>query len=287
MELAKLAKNIRKNTLEALFHAASGHPGPSLSITEIVTSLLFSEMNVEASLKWKAGDSIHPKLQVPFSESYLEDSLDKDILILSKGHAAATIYAALVELDLLPKEQLKTLRDLGSPLQGHLVRGTLPLVSASTGSLGQGLSIAIGRALGSRLKKEERRFYVIIGDGESQEGQIWESAMSASKFELDNLVAIIDYNKFQNDGSLESVMPMGSLVDKWKAFGWNTLEIDGHNFDDLEKAFKAARNFKGKPSAIIAHTVKGKGISFMEGSMDWHSKAMSQEEFKSAMDELG
>lgn len=286
-ELKKKAKQIRKNTLMALYHAQSGHPGPSLSIVEIITTLLFKEMNIGNVYLSDEGQDIDPVTEIPFNQRYLDDEKNHDILILSKGHAATTLYAAMAEAGYIQKEELKTLRVAGSRLQGHLVRGTLPLVAASTGSLGQGLSIGIGRALGSRLKRDGRRFFVIIGDGESQEGQVWEAIMAASKFELDNLVAIVDCNQFQNDGAVKDIMPLGSIVDKWKSFGWYTQEINGHDIEELLKAYTNARKEKNRPSCILAHTIKGKGVSFMEGTMEWHSRAINPQEYKEAITELG
>lgn len=285
-ELKKIAKKIRKNIISALYHSQSGHPGPSLSIVEIITSLLFKEMNIGKVYFSDEGQVIDPVTKILFNQRYIDDEKNHDILVLSKGHAAATFYAALAEAGFIQREELKTLRVAGSRLQGHLVRGTLPLVAASTGSLGQGLSIGLGRALGSRLKKDGRRFFVIIGDGESQEGQVWEAIMAASKFKLSNLVAIVDYNKFQNDGAVKDTMPLGLLVDKWKSFGWYTQEIDGHDIEELLQSYKNVRKEKSKPSCIIAHTIKGKGVSFMEDTMEWHSRAINSNEYEQAMLEL-
>lgn len=262
--LQNQATEIRKRTLHSLYKAQSGHPGPSLSWVEIAATLFFDELN-------------------------LKDEKTRDKFILSKGHGAATLYAAISIYDpqQVTEDMLKTLRDMGSPLQGHPVRGTLPLVDASTGSLGQGLSVGIGYALGMKLKKEnDRQVYVVLGDGECQEGQVWEAAMSAKKFKLDNLTAIVDYNKFQNDGAVTDTMPLDHFVNKWRSFGWHTQEIDGHNIEQLLKAYANAKKKKGKPSAIIAHTLKGKGISFMEGDMSWHSRAISPQEYTDIMNEL-
>ncbi len=262
--LQNKAIEVRKRTLSSLYSAQSGHPGPSLSWTEIATTLLFKELN-------------------------LKDEKTRDRFILSKGHGVATLYSAISIYNpkQVPKEMLTTLRDIDSPLQGHPVRGTLPLIDASTGSLGQGLSIGIGYALGIKLKKEEdRRVYVVLGDGECQEGQVWEAAMSASKFKLDNLVSIVDYNKFQNDGAISEIMPLESFANKWGSFGWYTQEVDGHNIEQLLNAYTKARNKKRKPSVIIANTVKGKGISFMEGDMGWHSRKITDDEYNAAMEEL-
>ena len=284
--LADISRRVRINILEALYSAQSGHPGPSLSVVEIVTTLLHKIMNFGDIYSSTSGEYIDPIIGLLINPNYLKDENNHDILILSKGHAAATIYAALAEMGLIGKDELMSLRQTGSKLQGHLVRGTLPLVSASTGSLGQGLSIGIGRAIGSRLKKDNRRIFVIIGDGESQEGQIWEAIMSASKFGLNNLVAIVDYNGFQNDGAVNDIMSLDPLVDKWESFGWHTQKVDGHDHDELIRAFRFADYEKMKPSCIIAYTKKGKGVSFMEDNMVWHSKAMSEEEFDQAIKEL-
>jgi transketolase len=284
--LVDISRQVRINILDALFSAQSGHPGPSLSVVEIVTTLFFKEMNLGEIYASQEGEYEDPLIGLSLNPNYMKDECNHDVLILSKGHAAATVYASLAEMNLITRDDLKTLREMGSKLQGHLVRGTLPLVSASTGSLGQGLSIGIGRAIGSKLKKDNRKIFVIVGDGESQEGQIWEAIMSAPKFKLNNLVVIVDYNKFQNDGAVNDTMPLEPLFDKWKSFGWHTKEIDGHNIDDLIQAFKDADDEKNKPSCIIAHTVKGKGVSFMENNMVWHSKALSENEYNTAINEL-
>jgi len=261
--LIEKATEIRRRTISSLYSAQSGHPGPSLSWTEIATTLFFDELNLK--------------------------SPERDRFILSKGHGVATLYAAISMYDpqLISEEALKTLREIGSPLQGHPVRGKIPLIDASTGSLGQGLSIGIGYALGMKLKgEEERRVYVVLGDGENQEGQIWEAAMAAPKFKLGNLTAIIDYNKFQNDGAVENIMPLDSLKKKWQSFGWHTQEVNGHDISQLLDAYTQTREKQYQPSVIIAHTIKGKGISFMEGSMAWHSRVINQIEYDKAINEL-
>ncbi len=260
-ELAEKARQIRRLTLKAIYISQSGHPGPSLSIVEILTTLLFSQMK-------------------------LSDMQKRDLLILSKGHAAPSLYAALCLAGYIKEEELYKMREVGSALQGHPVGGTAPLIDASTGSLGQGLSMGIGFALGVKLKKEDRRVYVVIGDGECQEGQVWEAAMSAPKFRLDNLVAILDYNKYQNSGSVAEIMPLEPIRQKWEAFGWAVHEADGHDFGSLQGAFSKCIS-GGKPHIIIANTKKGAGISFMEGNMAWHSRAIKPEDYQSAMKELG
>lgn len=257
--LQKKAKETRRRILKSLFVAQSGHAGPSLSLVEILVTLLFEEMSLEGN--------------------------DRDRFILSKGHGVPAWYAVLSLAGYLPEEKLTTLRQMGSSLQGHPVKGTLPLIDASTGSLGQGLSVGIGYALGMRLKNQDRRVYVVVGDGESQEGQIWEAAMAAAKFELSNLLVIVDYNKFQNEASVDEQMPLEPFVEKWASFGWQTQELDGHDMGELLRAYERARH-SPEPSVIVAHTIKGKGVSFMEGSVDWHSKALGEQEYKAALREL-
>lgn len=263
MDLQTIARDIRRLTLKSLFHAQSGHPGPSLSIVEMLATLFFGEMNL--------------------------DGEERDRFILSKGHAAPSYYAALCAKGFISEDLLMTLRDAGSPLEGHPVKGKHPMIDASTGSLGQGFSVGIGYALAMKLRKQDRRrVYVIIGDGESQEGQIWEAAMCAPKFKLDNLLVIVDYNKYQNDGAVADQMPLDPLAEKWRAFNWHVQELaDGHDVEALRAAYARARETKGRPSVIIAHTTKGKGISFMEGGQGWHSRAIKPDEFRRAMAELG
>lgn len=286
IDLAEASRQIRINILNALYSAQSGHPGPSLSIVEIITTLLFKIMKIDKISSSTEGEYFDSTINLPLNPNYMQDENNNDVLILSKGHAAPALYAALAEMDLIDKNDLIKLRIMGEKLQGHLVRGTLPLVTASTGSLGQGLSIGVGRAIGSKLKNDNRRIFVIVGDGESQEGQIWEAAMSAPKYKLNNLVVVVDYNKFQNDGALNQIMPLDPLIDKWRSFGWHTQEIDGHDINQLIKAFNDANDEITRPSCIIAHTVKGKGISFMENNMVWHSKAINEDEYGKAIIEL-
>lgn len=258
-ELKKNAAKIRKLTLFALYSAQSGHPGPSLSIVEILTALLFFEMKLQGN--------------------------KRDRIILSKGHAAASFYAALSVGGYIKQEELSHLREIGSSLQGHPVRNTLPLIDASTGSLGQGLSVGIGYALGIRIKSEDRRVYVIIGDGECQEGQIWEAAMSAAKFCLGNLIVVLDYNRFQNSGAVNDIMPIEPLREKWASFGWDAQEVDGHDLKAIISCFKNAHG-KCTPQIIIAHTKKGKGVSFMEENMAWHSRVIKPSEYEAIIKEL-
>ena len=257
--LQEKAKETRRRIIKSLFNAQSGHAGPSLSVVEILITLLFEEMDLEGN--------------------------DRDRFILSKGHGVPAWYAALSLAGYLPEEKLSTLRQIGSPLQGHPVRGTLPLIDASTGSLGQGFSVGIGYALAMRLKHHNRRVYVVVGDGESQEGQIWEAAMAAAKFKLSNILVIIDFNKIQNEAFVDEQMPLEPFGEKWASFGWQVQELDGHDMGQLLRAYEQARRSSG-PTVIIAHTIKGKGVSFMEGSVDWHSCALGEQEYKMAIKEL-
>ena len=259
--------NIRQNALLSIYHAESGHPGGVLSAIDIIAYLFKKEMNY------------NPK---DFSIK------NRDRFILSKGHCAPALYAVAAEIGILEKSRLNGLRKINHELQGHTHRGVTPWVEASTGSLGQGFSFAIGEAKGLKMQKINNRVYVMLGDGELQEGEVWEGAMFAGHHELDNLCAIIDYNKMQSDDLNESIMGLEPLADKWKSFNWHVLEIDGHDFDDIEKAFDQARNTKNKPTVIIAHTIKGKGVSYMEGSPAWHgSLKLSNEDLSQALLELG
>lgn len=245
--------------------AGSGHPGGSLSSVEIITTLYFGIMHHKPSdPRWA----------------------DRDRFILSKGHAAPALYAALAECGYFPTEELDTLRKLGSNLQGHTDCTCTPGVEMSAGSLGQGLSFSIGIALAGRLNKQNYRVYTLLGDGECDEGQVWEAAMAAPHFKIDSLTAIVDRNGLQIDGWTKDVMNTEPFADKWKSFGWNTIEVDGHDFNQLIDAFEQAKKIKGKPTAIIAHTIKGKGVSFMENDADFHGKAPSQEQIEQALKEL-
>ncbi len=248
-----------------LAEAKSGHPGGSLSAVEIVTTLFWGVMR---------HDPENPAWP------------DRDRLILSKGHGCPVLYAALAEAGYTPIEELKTLRKLGSMYQGHPDRRFLPALEASTGSLGQGLSIAMGMGLANRWDKRTARVYVILGDGEVQEGQIWEAAMFGAYHKVDNVVAIVDYNKIQLDNFVKDVMEIEPLADKWRAFGWHTIEVDGHSIPQLQAAFREAPRVKGKPSVIIAHTIKGKGVSFMENNPKYHGVAPTAEEAALALKEL-
>ncbi|MBU4376503.1 MAG: transketolase [Candidatus Omnitrophica bacterium] len=263
-ELNKKAKEIRRTVLKMLTEASSGHTGGSLSVVEIIISLYYCKMR---------HDPKNPGWQ------------GRDRLVLSKGHACPTLYAVLAECGYFPKTELMTLRKFGTRLQGHPQLG-LPGIEASTGSLGQGLSIAIGMALAARLDKKDTRVYCVMGDGELNEGQIWEAAASAAHYKLDNLCGIVDHNKLQIDGPCEEVMDMGPLKDKWASFGWNVLECDGHNIKELMDSLDSAERKKAKPTVILAHTVKGKGVSFVEHKAEWHGIAPKKEELDRALKEL-
>lgn len=265
-ELKEIAQNIRIDIIKAIHAAGSGHPGGSLSAADIVTALYFREMNI---------DPKNPKM------------LTRDKFILSKGHAGPVQYAALAEKGFFPKEDLLTLRKMGSKLQGHPDMKKVPGIEMSTGSLGQGFSVSVGMALANTMDNNEGRIYVLLGDGEIQEGIVWEAAMSAAHYGLDNLTAILDWNGLQIDGKNEDVMTVSPVDEKFRSFGWNVLYIDGHNFDEIVEAFNKARNTEGKPTVIIAKTIKGKGVSFMENNPGWHGKAPSDEEAKKAVEELG
>ncbi|MBI2871216.1 MAG: transketolase [Candidatus Omnitrophica bacterium] len=264
-ELKEIAREVRIDIIRMLAEAGSGHPGGSLSAVEIVVSLFYQIMRHDP----KRPDWPH-----------------RDRFVLSKGHACPVLYATLARLGYFPREELMTLRKLGSRLQGHPDPAALPFLEAATGALGQGLSVAIGMALASKLEKNAWHTYCLMGDGETQEGQVWEAAMSAPKFKLDNLTAIIDYNKGQIDGHTWEVMDLEPIADKWRAFNWKVLTIDGHDFQKVIAAFKEARTIKERPTMIIAHTVKGKGVSFMENVIAWHGKAPSKEEAEKAIQEL-
>jgi transketolase len=266
LELERKAKVIRKHVLEMTHAAGSGHPGGSLSYADIITALYFKVMN-------------HNPEQ-PYWE-------DRDRLVLSKGHAAPTYYAALAESGYFPVEELLTLRKLGSRLQGHPSRSKTPGVEMSTGSLGQGLSVANGMALAAKLDGKPHRIYCLCGDGEMESGQIWEAAMLGSHYNLDNVTAFTDKNGLQIDGPTEKVMSSEPLYDKWKAFGWNVIEIDGHSMGDILTACERAKQVMGKPTMIIANTIKGKGVSFMEGALKFHGKPPNDEELEIALNELG
>lgn len=264
-ELKNHAINIRKNIVEMIAKSKSGHPGGSLSSVEILTYLYFKEMNINK-------DNL--------------DSKERDYFVLSKGHAAPVLYSTLSEAGFIPKEELMTLRTLGSNLQGHPDSKRIKAVDVSTGSLGQGISNAVGIAIGAKIDNSNTRVYTLLGDGELQEGLVWEAAMSAAHYKLDNLVAFIDYNNLQIDGKNEDVMNIKPLDKKFEGFGWNVLIIDGHSFKDLENALKNARETKDKPTVIIANTVKGKGVSFMENNAGWHGSAPNAQQREQAVEEI-
>jgi transketolase len=263
-KLTLLAKSVRRNTIAATTAAGSGHPTSSFSETEILVTLFFHVLN-------------HKPQQPNWDE--------RDRFVLSKGHGAPGLFAVLAEADYFPHEELSTLRKLGSRLQGHPTPHC-PGVEAATGALGQGLSFSIGLALAARLKNAPWRVYTLMGDGEVHEGQIWEAAMTAAKYKLDNLTAIIDANDISQSGPLEVIKPIEPIVDKWKAFGWNCLEVDGHDFTQLIDAFESAKSHLEAPTMIIARTIKGKGVSFLEHAMGWHGKALNEEQAAEAYKEL-
>lgn len=265
LELEKMANEIRKDIVTAVHSAKSGHPGGSLSSADIFTYLYFEEMNVDpANPKWE----------------------DRDRFVLSKGHVAPGLYSTLAEKGYFPKEDLKTLRHTGSYLQGHPDMKHIPGIDMSSGSLGQGVSAAVGMAAAGKYDKKDYRVYTLTGDGEIQEGQIWEAAMWAGHRKLDNLVVIVDNNNLQIDGSVEDVCSPYPIDKKFEAFNFHVINIDGNDFDQIRAAFKEARETKGMPTAIIAKTVKGKGVSFMENNADWHGKAPNDEEYEVAMADL-
>lgn len=264
-ELQVLAKRIRREIVQMIGEAKSGHPGGSLSAVEILVTLFFDVMRHDPS---------NP--QWP----------DRDRCVLSKGHGCPALYAVLAEAGYTPVEQLNTLRKLGSIYQGHPDKRFLPVLEASTGSLGQGLSIGLGMALAARLDGRPTRVYVVLGDGEIQEGQIWEAAMFGAYHKVDNLVAIVDYNRMQLDGFIKDIMEVEPLIPKWKSFGWHVIELDGHDIAALQAAFAEAASVKGQPTVIVAHTVKGKGVSFMENNPKFHGVAPTKEEVQLALEEL-
>ncbi len=264
-EIKLKAKEIRKDIIREVFLAKSGHPGGSLSIAELLATLYFDEMNIdEKNPKWE----------------------ERDRLVLSKGHTSPALYASLAEKGYIKKEDLDGFRNINSKLQGHPNMNDVEGVDISTGSLGQGLSIANGMAISAKLDNKNYRVYCILGDGEIEEGQVWEAAMASNKYKLDNLCVIVDNNNLQIDGKIEDVMSSYPIDEKFKSFGFNVIEIDGHNIDEIKEAFRIARNTKERPTCIIAKTIKGKGISFMENKASWHGKAPNEEEYKKAMEEL-
>ena len=265
-DLKVISASVRKEILKMLQKAGSGHPGGSLSAVELLVDLYNNHMN--------------------FNKDNFQDK-NRDYFILSKGHVCPVLYAVLAQIGCFPKEELNTLRQLGSRLQGHPAKDKhLPGIEVSTGSLGYGLSIALGIAKGIKTLKQDNRVYVLMGDGEQQEGSIWEAVMCASHFKLDNLCAIIDCNNLQIDGKVEDILNIYPISDKYRAFGWNVIEIDGHNLKEVDNAYIQAKNCKEKPTVIIAQTIKGKGVSFMENVASWHGKTPNAEQLEQALKEI-
>lgn len=265
-KLRETARTIRHDIIEMLAESNSGHPGGSLSAVEILTALYFSEMKVDPN---------NPRLE------------DRDRFVLSKGHAAPVLYSVLAEKGYFDRKHLNTLRKIDSILQGHPNMNDTPGVDMSTGSLGQGLSAANGMALAGKLDNKDYRVFVLLGDGELEEGQVWEAAMTAAHYKLDNVTAFVDHNRLQIDGPVEKVMNPEPVADKFAAFGWNVIAIDGHSFEEIFRAIDEAKKVKGKPTVIVAGTVKGKGISFMENQAGWHGVAPNKEQRDQAIAELG
>ena len=263
-ELSIIANNVRKHALTAVYSAASGHPGGSLSVADVLTLLYFEVMNV---------DPKNPKME------------DRARFVLSKGHTAPALYATLAEKGFFPKEELKSLRHIGAMLQGHPCI-SIPGVDMSSGSLGQGISVACGMALSGKLTSDTYKVYTILGDGEIEEGQVWEAAMFAAHYKLDNLVAVVDNNGLQIDGKIEDVMSPYPIVDKFAAFGWHVITADAHDFDSLEKAFNEAETVCGQPCVIVMKSIKGKGVSFMENNVSWHGSAPNKEQYEQAVAEI-
>ena len=264
-ELEKIATKIRIGIIEQVYNAKSGHPGGALSCADILAVLYFNQMNINEN---------EPKAQL------------RDRFVLSKGHCVAALYSCLAQKGFIKEEDLKTFRKIDGNLQGHPDMNKVPGIDISTGSLGQGLSISNGMALASKLNHDGYRVYCLLGDGEIEEGQIWEASMTANKYKLDNLCVILDYNGLQIDGTVEEVKGLNNIEGKFKSFGFNTITVDGHNFSQLIDAFETAKMTKGMPTIIIAKTIKGKGVSFMENKVEWHGKAPNEYEYRQAMAEL-
>lgn len=264
-ELENKAKEIRKGIIEQIYTANSGHPGGSLSCADILTVLYFHTMRIdEKKPNWE----------------------ERDRFILSKGHSVPALYSVLANRGFFDIEELKTLRKLNSKLQGHPDKNKVPGIDMTTGSLGQGLSIANGIAIAGKLDKKDYRVYTLLGDGEIEEGQVWEAAMTSSKYKLDNLCVIVDNNNLQIDGTIGDVKGLGDIDNKFKSFGFEVIKIDGHNIEEIIKGFEVAKEIKGKPTCIIANTIKGKGISYMENLAMWHGKAPNEEQYLKAKEEL-
>ncbi len=264
-ELKTMAKKVRRGIIEEVYKAQSGHPGGSLSVADILTVLYFDELNVdEKNPKWE----------------------DRDRLVLSKGHCSPALYSCLANRGFFDVEKLTTFRNIESKLQGHPDMTKVPGVDMTTGSLGQGLSAANGMAIAGKMNNKNYRVYCILGDGEIEEGQVWEAAMASSKYKLDNLCVIVDNNNLQIDGTIDKVMSPYPIDEKFKSFGFQIINIDGNDIEEIKKAFEVAKNVKEKPVCIIAKTTKGKGVSFMENKAEWHGKAPNEEQYKQAMEEL-
>lgn len=265
-QLQEKAKEVRKGIIEAVYSNKSGHPGGSLSIADIMTVLYFNQMNIdEKNPKWE----------------------DRDRLVLSKGHCSPALYSCLANRGFFDVEKLKTFRNINSNLQGHPDMNKVPGVDISSGSLGQGLSCANGMAIAGKMDNKNYRVYCILGDGEIEEGQVWEAAMASNKYKLDNLCVIVDNNNLQIDGTIEEVMSSYPIDEKFKSFGFQVINIDGHNIQEIIDAFDVAKNVKDKPTCIIAKTIKGKGVSYMENDVKWHGIAPNEEQYQLAMKELG
>ena len=265
-QLQEKAKEVRKGIIEAVYSNKSGHPGGSLSIADIMTVLYFNQMNIdEKNPKWE----------------------DRDRLVLSKGHCSPALYSCLANRGFFDVEKLKTFRNINSNLQGHPDMNKVPGVDISSGSLGQGLSCANGMAIAGKMDNKNYRVYCILGDGEIEEGQVWEAAMASNKYKLDNLCVIVDNNNLQIDGTIEEVMSSYPIDEKFKSFGFQVINIDGHNIQEIIDAFHVAKNVKDKPTCIIAKTIKGKGVSYMENDVKWHGIAPNEEQYQLAMKELG
>lgn len=266
-ELVKMSQTVRRDIVTMVHEAGSGHPGGSLSSVELMVALYFTDI-----LK------VDPKNP---------DWEDRDYFILSKGHVAPVLYSVLARKGFFSLEELRTLRKMGSILQGHPHKGHTPGLDCSSGSLGQGLSIANGLALAFKKQKKANRVYCLLGDGELQEGQVWEAVMTAAQNKLDNLCAIVDYNRVQLDGTTDEIKSLGDLAQKWRDFGWNVIELDGHDIQTCMTSYEKAMECKGMPSVLIANTVKGKGVSFMENDCNWHGNAPTKEQLEQALNEIG
>ena len=264
-ELQQKARKVREDIIEEVYSAKSGHPGGSLSVADILTVLYFREMNIQPE---------NP------------DWEERDRFVLSKGHCSPALYSCLANRGFFPVEDLKTFRNINSYLQGHPDKNKVPGVDMTTGSLGQGLSAANGMAIAGKIDQKDYRVYCVLGDGEIEEGQIWEAAMAASQYKLDNLCVIVDNNNLQIDGTIEEVMSSYPIDEKFRSFGFQVINIDGHDIEEIIKAFEVAKNVKGKPTCIIAKTTKGKGITFMENQAGWHGKAPNEEQYQQAMKEM-